>query len=56
MVESVRDPKGRDHFQIIVQSNERKTRLAFPGELCSISSRLTVELKKHFAVDVRIVE
>jgi hypothetical protein len=56
MVERVRDPKGRDLFQIVVQANGRKTRLAFPGELCTINSRLTSELEKHFRVDVRIAE
>jgi hypothetical protein len=56
IVERVRDPKGRDRFQIVVQSNGRKTRLAFPAELCTINNRLTTDLEKHFRVDVRIAE
>ncbi|MBX3016089.1 MAG: DNA polymerase III subunit alpha [Caldilineaceae bacterium] len=48
----VRDPRGRDRFFIVVESNGQRYELAFPNDPCSISERLVSELTKHFRVEV----
>jgi len=52
----VRDPRGRDRFFIVLESNGRRYELAFPNDPCSISERLVSELTKHFRVDVSVEE
>ncbi|HXF61637.1 MAG TPA: DNA polymerase III subunit alpha [Caldilineaceae bacterium] len=52
----VRDPRGRDHFVIVLKSHRKDTRLAFPDEACSISDRLRQDLHKFFRVDVTVEE
>jgi len=50
----VRDPRGRDRFFILLESNGQRYELAFPNDLCSINDRLVNELTKHFRVDVLV--
>ncbi|MCE7985898.1 MAG: DNA polymerase III subunit alpha [Caldilinea sp. CFX5] len=50
----VRDPRGRDRFFIVLESNGQRYELAFPNDPCSISDRLVGELTKHFRVDVTV--
>lgn len=50
----VRDPRGRDRFFIVLESNGQRYELAFPNDPCSISERLVGELTKHFRVDVAV--
>jgi DNA polymerase-3 subunit alpha len=50
----VRDPRGRDRFSIVLESNGQRCELAFPNDPCSISERLVGELTKHFRVDVAV--
>ena len=52
--DSVRDPRGRDHFVIALQASGRSHKLAFPDDPCSISDRLVSHLIKHFRVEVSI--
>ncbi|MEX1019643.1 MAG: OB-fold nucleic acid binding domain-containing protein, partial [Litorilinea sp.] len=49
--DAVRDPKGRDHFMIVLQAGRK---LAFPHDPCSITERLVDELSKYFRVEARI--
>lgn len=56
IVETVRDPKGRDQFCIVIKSNGKNTTLAFPDDPCSISERLRNDLSKYFRVDVQVKE
>jgi hypothetical protein len=56
IVDTVRDPKGRDEFEIVVKANQKSTRLAFPNDPCSISERLQQELYKFFRVEVSVEE
>lgn len=50
----VRDPRGRDEFYIVVESNGQRYELAFPNDPCTINDRLVNELTKHFRVDVAV--
>jgi DNA polymerase-3 subunit alpha len=50
----VRDPRGRDHFVIVVQTGHTRTKLAFPNDPCAISDRLRQELYKFFRVEVTV--
>jgi DNA polymerase-3 subunit alpha len=50
----VRDPRGRDEFFILVETNGQRYELAFPNDPCTISERLVNELTKHFRVDVAV--
>lgn len=52
----VRDPRGRDRFFIVLETNGQRCELAFPNDPCSISDRLLGELTKHFRVDVVVAE
>jgi hypothetical protein len=54
--EMVRDPRGRDHFLIVLQTSQNSTTLAFPNDPCSISERLQQELFKFFRVDVSVAD
>jgi hypothetical protein len=56
IVDTVRDPKGRDQFLIVIKSNGKSTTLAFPDDPCSISDRLRNDLSKFFRVDVQVKE
>lgn len=50
----VRDPRGRDHFAIVVESQGRRHLLQFPDDPCTISDRLVTELTKHFRLEVHV--
>jgi len=50
----VRDPRGRDHFFILLEANGKRYELAFPNDPCTISDRLVKELTKHFRVEVNV--
>ncbi|HRW07275.1 MAG TPA: OB-fold nucleic acid binding domain-containing protein, partial [Caldilineaceae bacterium] len=52
--ERVRDPRGRDAFCILIESNGRRYELAFPNDPCTVSDRLVSELTKHFRVEVAV--
>ncbi|MEZ4614640.1 MAG: OB-fold nucleic acid binding domain-containing protein [Caldilineaceae bacterium] len=52
--ERVRDPRGRDQFFIVLETNGKRYELAFPNDPCTISERLVNELTKHFRVDVAV--
>ena len=52
--ELVREPKGRDAFAIRLLDNGGAVELAFPNEGCTISEKLTTELRKHFRVDCEV--
>ena len=54
--ERVRDPRGRDQFLILLESNGQRYELAFPNDPCTISDRLVNELTKHFRVEVAVDE
>jgi hypothetical protein len=56
IVDTVRDPKGRDQFLIVIKGHGKTTTLAFPDDPCSISDRLRSELSKFFRVDVQVKE
>ncbi len=50
----VRDPRGRDHFFILLEANGKRYELAFPNDPCTISDRLVKELTKHFRLEVNV--
>jgi len=50
----VRDPRGRDQFFILLESNGKQYELAFPNDGCTVSERLIDELGKHFRVEVTL--
>jgi DNA polymerase III subunit alpha len=52
IVETVRDPRGRDQFVIIMENDGKRHQLTFPNDFCNISDRLVGELQKYFNVDV----
>ena len=52
--ERVRDPRGKDHFHIVVDSQGERHLLQFPNDPCTISDRLTTELEKHFKLEVLV--
>ena len=56
IVDTVRDPKGRDQFIIIMKGSGKSTTLAFPDDPCSISDRLRNDLSKFFRVEVQVKE
>ena len=52
--ERVRDPRGKDQFSILVDTQGQRHLLQFPNDPCTISDRLTKELEKHFKLEVRV--
>ncbi len=52
----VRDPRGRDEFFILLESNGQRYELSFPNDPCTVNERLVNELTKHFRVDVAVDE
>ncbi len=54
--DTVRDPRGRDRFRIVLKIDGVACTLAFPNDPCTISERLTGELTTHFRVDVKVEE
>ncbi len=54
IVDRVRNPKGRDRFVLVMESNGQRVRLAFPNDPCTVSERLVKELRSHFRVDVSV--
>ncbi|MGB5048846.1 MAG: DNA polymerase III subunit alpha [Caldilineaceae bacterium] len=54
IVDAVRDPRGRDGFVIVMESDGTRHQLAFPNDYCTVSERLVNELRTHFRVDVGI--
>lgn len=56
IVDAVRDPKGRDQFQIIMEADGRRHQLSFPNDFCTVSERLLGDLQKYFNVDVTVEE
>ena len=52
--DAVRDPKGRDQFVVVLETNGSRHQLAFPNEFCSVSDRLLHELRNHFKVEVAV--
>jgi hypothetical protein len=56
IVEAVRDPKGRDQFVIVMESDGHRHQLSFPNDFCTVSDRLLGELQKYFNVDVAVQE
>ena len=54
IVEAVRDPKGRDGFVIVMESDGTRHQLSFPNEYCTANERLINELRTHFRVDVAV--
>ncbi len=56
IVEAVRDPKGRDQFVIITETDGRRHQLSFPNDYCTVTERLLGELQKYFNVDVSVEE
>jgi len=56
IVEAVRDPKGRDGFVIVMESEGARHQLTFPNEYCTVNERLINELRTHFRLDIAIDE
>lgn len=56
IVESIRDPRGRDGFTIVMESDGTRHQLAFPNEYCTVSERLLNDLRTHFRVEVAVEE
>ena len=54
--ETVRDPRGHDHFIIQFDSRGQPVKLAFPDDPCTVSERLTNDLVRHFRVEVHVEE
>ncbi len=52
--EAVRDPKGRDQFVVVLETNGSRHQLTFPNEYCNVSARLLKELRNHFKVEVAV--
>lgn len=52
--DAVRDPKGRDQFVVVVETNGSRHQLSFPNEYCNVSKRLLNELRNDFKVDVKV--
>ena len=50
--EAVRDPRGRDQFVVVMETNGSRHQLSFPNEFCTVSERLLHDLRHHFKVDV----
>jgi len=56
IVDAVRDPKGRDGFVIVMESDGTRHQLTFPNEYCNVTDRLINDLRTHFRLDVAIDE
>lgn len=56
IVDAVRDPRGRDQFQIIMEADGRRHQLSFPNDFCTVNERLLGDLQKYFNVDVTVEE
>ncbi len=54
--EATRDRRGRDRFFIVLKSNGRARKLAFPNDPCTISDRLLHELTKRFRLEVTVTD
>ena len=52
--EAVRDPKGRDQFVVVLETNGSRHQLTFPNEYCNVSARLLKDLRNHFKVEVAV--
>ncbi len=52
--DAVRDPKGRDQFVVVMETDGSRHQLAFPNEFCTVSERLLHDLRNHFKVDVTV--
>ena len=52
--DAVRDPKGRDQFVVVMETNGSRHQLTFPNEYCTVSDRLLHELRNHFKVEVAV--
>ena len=53
--EYVRDPRGRDHFRLLLQTGGKTVSLAFPEDPCTINERVMTQLAKHFRVEAEVV-
>ncbi|HHY56210.1 MAG TPA: DNA polymerase III subunit alpha, partial [Chloroflexi bacterium] len=53
--EMVCDPKGRDEFVIRLLDASNTVELAFPNDGCTISEKLTTELRTRFRVEYEII-
>ncbi len=56
IVNAIRDPRGRDRFEIVLRAEGQSHALLFPNEYCTITSRLLDDLRTHFRVDVAVEE
>ena len=52
--DAVRDPRGRDQFVVVLETNGSRHQLTFPNEYCNVSTRLLNDLRNHFKVDVAV--
>ena len=52
--DAVRDPKGRDQFVVVMETNGSRHQLTFPNEYCTVNDRLLHELRSHFKVEVAV--
>ncbi|MDE0199519.1 MAG: OB-fold nucleic acid binding domain-containing protein, partial [Caldilineaceae bacterium] len=52
--EAVRDPRGRDQFVVVLETNGSRHQLTFPNEYCNVSARLLKDLRNHFKVEVAV--
>ena len=52
--DAVRDPKGRDQFIVVLETNGSRHQLTFPNEYCKVSRRLLKDLRDHFKVEVAV--
>ena len=52
--DAVRDPKGRDQFVVVLETNGSRHQLTFPNEYCNVSARLLNDLRNHFKVKVAV--
>ncbi len=52
--DAVRDPKGRDQFVVVLETNGSRHQLTFPNEYCNVSTRLLRDLRNHFKVEVAV--
>ncbi len=52
--DAVRDPRGRDQFVVVLETNGSRHQLTFPNEYCNVSARLLKDLRNHFKVEVAV--
>ena len=52
--DAVRDPRGRDQFVVVMETNGSRHQLTFPNEFCTVSDRLLHELRNDFKVVVAV--